>query len=117
PAQTESEPMDHVVEPVLEEGHQCIPRIAGRPLRLGKIAAELLLQHAVIVLHLLLLAQMDTVVGHLAATRWLHTGGGVTPLEGAFRRVAACSLEEQLHAVATAKAANGSGIPGHRSYQ
>jgi hypothetical protein len=80
-----------------------------------EILAELTLQHAVIMLDLLLLAQMDAVVGLLAATTLLLTRGRVATLDPALRRIAASSLEKQLHPVTTTKTANRSGVTRHKS--
>ena len=80
---------------------------------LVEVAAELPLQHAVIVLDLLLLAQVHAVVGELAAALLVHAGRAVAALDRALGRIAARALEEQLHAVAAAKSANGSGVSCH----
>ena len=66
-ALAEAQPVDDVVQPPLEDRHQ---RVAGVALALHgfvEVLAELALEHAVIVLDLLLLAQVDAVVGQLAA--------------------------------------------------
>ena len=69
PALAEAEPMDDVVQPAFEDHHQ---RVAGVALALYGfmvVLAELAFEHAIIVLDLLLLAQVNAVVGELAAAR------------------------------------------------
>ena len=114
-AQAEAEPMHDVVQPAFEQAHQ---RVAGVSLAAGgtlEIAAELPLQHAVVMLHLLLLAQVKAVVGLLVAAILVHAGRRIATLDGTFRRVAPRPLQEQLQAVAPAEAANGSDGPSHDS--
>ncbi len=55
--------------------HERVARVAFALDGLVKILAELPLQHAVIVLDLLLFAQVDAVVGELAAALLMHAGG------------------------------------------
>ena len=61
-----------------------------------EVAAELRLEHAVHALHLLLLAQLDGVLGELAAPLAVLAGRIVAPLDGALVGVAALALEEEL---------------------
>ena len=49
-----------------------------------EVLAELSLQNAVVMLDLLLLAQMDAVVGELAAALDVHSRRGLAALEGDF---------------------------------
>ena len=64
--------MDDVVEPAFEQAHQRVAGVAFALDGLLEVAAELPLEHAVVVLDLLLLAQVDAVVGQLAAALLVH---------------------------------------------
>jgi hypothetical protein len=87
---------------------------AAGPLRLLEVAAELVLEHAVDALDLLLLAQLHAVAGHLLLARLaVLAGREVALLDAALLRVAALALEEQLHALAAAETANGSDVSRH----
>src|SRR4051794_8986760 len=79
-----------------------------------EIAAELPLQHAVVVLDLLLLAQVGAIVGRLAALG-VHARRRVATIDRALGCVAAGRLEEELHPLAATEAANGSSDAGHGS--
>ena len=63
------EAIGHVVETTLEQLQQRLAGDAARPLRLLEVAAELILEHAVDALHLLLLAQLHAVAGQLRLPR------------------------------------------------
>src|SRR5690606_7316692 len=79
-----------------------------------EVAAELILQHAVDALDLLLLPQLDAVADDLRPARAaVLSGRHVALLDGALLGVAALALQEQLHALAAAEAADGSVIPSH----
>jgi hypothetical protein len=78
-----------------------------------EVLAELALEDAVIMLDLLLLAEMDAVVGELAASLDVHARRRLAALEGALGRIATGALEEQLQAVAAAESTNGSSVAGH----
>jgi hypothetical protein len=65
------------------------------------------------VFDLLLLAEVNAVIGELSAALLVHAGGVFTSLDRALGRIAARSLEEELQAVAAAKAANWSGVSCH----
>ena len=56
-AQAEAEAMDDVVQPALEQHHQRVARVALAADGFLEVLAELALEHAVIMLDLLLLAQ------------------------------------------------------------
>ncbi len=55
----------NVIQATLEQLQQRLTGDAARPLRLLEVAAELILEHAVDALHLLLLAQLHAVAGQL----------------------------------------------------
>ena len=67
PRLAEAQPVDDVVQPAFQQHHQRLAGVALCLVQPGEIAAELPLQHAVVVLHLLLFAKVDAVVGQLAA--------------------------------------------------
>src|SRR6185503_8745284 len=114
PRRREAQAIRHVVEPALEQLQQRLTGNAARPLRLFEVEAELILEHAVDALHLLLLAQLHTValqlrLPRLAVLAWRE----VAFLDGALLGVAALALEEQLHSLTTAQAADRSDVTGH----
>src|SRR3954452_24179100 len=112
----EAEPVDDVVEAPLEELQQVLTGDALHADRLVVVAAELPLGEAVDALHLLLLAQLRTVVRQLAAARLALLAGGVSPaLVPAPVRVGAVPREEQLHVFAPAEPANRSRVISHLS--
>lgn len=78
-----------------------------------EVAAELAFQDAVEVLDLLLLAEVDSVVGQFPTTKRVHPRRCLPPLERALVRVAAEALEEQLHPLAAAHPTNRSRISRH----
>ena len=108
--------VDGVVEAALQQLQQ---RLAGDAaagaLGLFEVAAELIFQHAVDALDLLLLAQLHAVADHLGlAQPAVLARGHVALLDRALLGVAALTLEEQLHALAAAQSANGSVISSHK---
>src|ERR671914_370797 len=111
----EAEPHEHVVEARLEQPQQVLARHARLPAGLGVVVAELLLQHAVVAARLLLLAQLQPVLRLTRAAAAVVAGRVVAPLDAALVRQAALALEEQLHALAAALLALGSGVPGHQT--
>ena len=109
--------VDHVVETALQQLQQ---RLAGDAaagaVGLGEVAAELVFEHPIDALDLLLLAQLDGVADHLRlAQAAVLPGGHVALFDRALLGVAALTLEEQLHALTAAQAANGSVISSHKS--
>src|SRR5205085_1610886 len=96
-AETEAEPVNDIIEAAFQQAHEHIARVALGSLGLLEVPAELSLEHAVIMLHLLLLAQMNAVVGQLAAPRLLLPWGRIPPLNATLRRIAPRALEKQLH--------------------
>jgi hypothetical protein len=114
PRRRQPEPVDDVVEPLLEELQQRHAGDPARPLGALEVAAELIFQHAVDALHLLLLAQLQAVAGELRLPRLaMLPGREVALLDRAFLRVAAFPLEEQLHRLAAAQTTDRTDVPGH----
>src|SRR5207247_2040450 len=110
----QAEPVDDVVEPPLEKLQQRHARDAARPLGRLEVAAELILEHAVDALHLLLLAELQAVAGELRLPRLaVLARREVALLDGALLRVAAFPFQEQLHALAAAQPADGSNVTRH----
>jgi len=70
----EARSADHVVEATLEELHEQLSGVALRPRRLSEVAAELLLEHAVVVAQLLLLVLADAVCLRALAAEAVHAG-------------------------------------------
>src|SRR6185312_3609872 len=93
----QSESVDDVVEPPLEELQQGHAGNAARALGGLEVAAELILEHPVDALHLLLLAQLQAVAGELRLPRLaVLPGREIALLDRALLRIAALPLEEQL---------------------
>src|SRR3954465_152479 len=106
-------PVDHVVQPRLEDLEQNLTGLAGLLVGLFVVAAELLLQHAVDAAGLLLLAQLQQVLAVLAAAPAVLARRVGPDLDRALGGLALAALEEQLHLLAPAQAAVGSGVTGH----
>src|SRR4030095_8274408 len=103
-----------VVEPPLEQLQQRLARDAARPFRLLEVPAEVVLERAVMALDLLLLAQLHAVAGQLLLPRFpVLPRREVALLNRALLGVAAFPLEEQLHPLAAAQAADGADISSH----
>ena len=62
-----------------KQGHQRLAGVALGPLGLLEILAELPFQHAVVALHLLLLAEVGAVIGQLAAAAGVHARRRLAP--------------------------------------
>src|SRR4029453_12940176 len=110
----EAETVDHVVEPALQQLQQRLAGDAAGPVRHLEVAAELVLEHPVDALDLLLFAQLQAVahdlrLAQLAVLPRRH----VALLDRALLGVAALPLEEELHAFTTAEPTNGSAITCH----
>src|SRR5581483_1746932 len=108
----ESRAVHRVVETALEVGEE---RLARRALHLGRALERvhhLLLEHAVDATRLLLLAQLQREVGDLAPALLVHAGRRAAPLERALGQ-ALLALQEELHALAAAEAADGTGVSRH----
>src|SRR6185436_4542127 len=109
----EAGPVDDVVQPRLEDLEQDLTGLARLLVGLFVVAAELLLQHAVDAAGLLLLAQLQQVLAVLGAATAVLARRVGPDLDRALRGLALAALEEQLHLLAPAEAAVGSGITGH----
>src|SRR5262245_28742459 len=114
PRGRQAEAVDHVVEPPFEQLQQRDAGDAAGPLGRFEVAAELIFEHAVDALHLLLLAELQAVTGELRFPRLaVLSGREVALLDRALLRVAALALQEQLHRLAAAQPANRSDITSH----
>jgi hypothetical protein len=101
----EAESVDHVVEPPLEQDHQRFAGDALRPVRFLEQLPELPLEQAVHALQLLLLAELEAVLGELHAPLAMLAGRIVATLDGALVGVAPLSLEEEFQTFTPAKPA------------
>src|SRR4029079_1052392 len=109
----EAQAEDDVVEPPLEQLQQRLTSdVLGAVTHL-EVAAELPFEHPVDAAELLLLTQLDRVLGELGPRLAVLAGRIVAPLDGALVRVAALSLQEDLQTLAPALAAGGSRITCH----
>src|SRR5581483_4037685 len=112
-AGSEHRPVGDVVEARLQHTEQVL---AGDPLLAGGLLvepAELLLQHSVDAAGLLLLPQLDHVLA-LPDTAAAVLPGGIGPaLDGALHRVALRALQEELHLLPAAEAADRAGVTSH----
>src|SRR5579875_4233302 len=109
----EAEPHEHVVEAALERAQQVLTgdaRLAGGLL---VIDPELALEHAVVALGLLLLAQLQAVLALLLAAAPMLAGRVAAALDAALVREAALALEEQLLTLAAALLALRSSVTSH----
>src|SRR5713101_3918861 len=106
--------VDDVVEPALEQLQQRFARNAARPFGGFEVAPELVLEHAVDALHLLLLAQLQAVAGQLGLPRLpVLSRREIALLDRALLRIAAFPFEKQLHRLAAAEPAHRSDITRH----
>src|SRR4029077_9161517 len=92
----EAEAIDDVVETGLEQPQQVLAGHPALPVRLLVVGAELRLEQAVVAAGLLLLAQLEQVLGLLDASAPVLSGGIAPALDGAFLGQAALALEEEL---------------------
>ncbi len=114
PRGRQTQPVDDVVEAALEQLEQRLARDPARAVGGLEVPAELVLEHAVDALDLLLLAQLHAVAGKLLlAGLAVLSRREVALLDRALVRVAALALQEQLHAFTAAKPARGPGISSH----
>jgi hypothetical protein len=113
PRRGEAEAVDDVVEPRLEHAEQGLARDARFLCGLRVVVAELLLEQAVVPARLLLLAQLQEVLGLLDAAAAVLARRVAAALDGALLREAALALEEELHALAAARAALRTEGAGH----
>src|SRR3954469_1359192 len=113
PGGSEAEAYEHVVEPRLQQPQEVLAGDAGLTARLLVVVGELPLQHAVVAARLLLLAELQAVLGLLLAAAAVIARRVRAPLDAALVREAALALEEELHALAAALLALGSSIACH----
>src|SRR5262245_52608047 len=99
----EAHAVDHVVEPLFKQLQQGFASDAAGPLGQMEVAAKLAFHQPVHALDLLLLAQLGSVLGKLAASLPMLAGGIVASFNRALIRVAAFALQEQLQAFASAQ--------------
>ena len=104
----------HVVEAQLEHPQQVLAGDALLAARDRVDVAELLLEHAVDAAGLLLLAQLEQVLALADAAPAVLARRVRLALDRALHGVALGALEEQLHPLAAAEPADGSGVPRHR---
>src|SRR5688500_5031089 len=110
----EAEPVDHIVHPPFEELQQRLARDAARAIGDLEVAPELVLEHPVDTLDLLLFTQLETVADELRLPQLaVLSGRQIALLDRALLRVAALSLEKQLHAFTTAQTADRSDVTSH----
>src|SRR3954452_16302515 len=110
----EAEAHEHVVEAALEDAQQVL---AGDALLAGSllvVVAELLLEDAVVAARLLLLPQLDAVLGLLLAPAAVIAGRIGAALDAALVGQAALALEEQLLPLTAALLALGRVIACHQ---
>src|SRR5438094_1060445 len=109
----EASPVDDVVEPRLQQAEQVEAGDAGHLRGSVEVEPELALEQEVDAARALLGAQLDPVVGHLAAANLgVHAGRHRATVEGALGE-ALLSLEEELDALAAAVAADRAFVAGH----
>src|SRR5205085_7841886 len=101
----EAEPVDDVVEARLEHPQQVLARDAGALGGLRVVGAELVLEQAVVAARLLLLAQLEQILGLLDAPAAVLARRLAAALDRALLRQAALPLQEELHALPAADAA------------
>src|SRR5262249_7096277 len=111
----EAEPVDDVVEARLEHPQQVLACDARALRCLRVVRAELLLEQPVVATRLLLLTQLQQVLGLLdtpaaVLTRWVRAA-----LDRALLGQAALTLQEELHALPATLLALGTAIPGHQT--
>src|ERR687887_676168 len=109
----EAAPVDDVVEPGLEHPQQGLAGDAGALRRLRVVGAKLVLEQAVVAPRLLLLAQLEQVLGLLDAAAAVLARRIAAALDGALLRQAALALQEELHARPAADAALRAEVSRH----
>src|SRR5690606_24098748 len=114
PGLGETGPVHDVVEARLEDLQQRLAGLARTAVRLLVVPAELLLQHPVDSARLLLLPQLQQVLGLLGAPAAVLARRERPGLERALRAVALAALQEELHLLPPAAAAVGTCVSRHR---
>jgi len=112
---SEAQALHDVVEAALDEAEHLLAGAALAAGRVEVVLAELLLEDAVDAARLLLLAEANRVLRQLDAALAVLAGRVRATGDRALVRVAALALEEELHALAAAKLANGTDITSHSS--
>src|SRR6185437_14873193 len=102
-----------VVETALEQPQQVLAGGAGLACGFRVVVAELALEHAVHAAQLLLLAQLQAIVGQALAALTLDAAGRHAELALVLERLGA-ALEEKVGALAAGELARGTGITRHR---
>src|SRR5688500_8871197 len=113
PGRGEAHPEDDVVEAQLERAEEVLAGDAGMGGGHPEVVPELALEHAVDAADLLLLAELQAVLAHLAAANAVLTGRRRAPLERALLRIAARALQIELGAFPAAEPADRCGVTGH----
>ena len=96
-----------------EQAQQVVPRAAAHAERLGHRLGELPLEHAVHPTHLLLLAQLHSVVGEAGPPLAVLARRVGALVDGALLAVAAIALQEELLVLAPAEPAHGARVASH----
>ena len=110
----ESQPEGHIVQAALQLLNQQFAGDAGCLVGLLIVGAELAFQREVHALGLLLLVQLQAVANNLGlAVLAVHAGRKVAFLQGATVGSAFCALQKKFGSLATAEAADCSGITCH----
>src|SRR5690606_14435826 len=112
----EAQPVDHVVQPALQELQEGFARHALAAGRLLVITPKLALQHPVDPAQLLLLTQVDAVFSQTRAPSLAVLARRIrAAVHGALLSIALFTLQKELFSLTPAQPANGSSIPCHRS--
>src|SRR6266508_1072427 len=111
----EAGPVDHVVQPRLEDLQQGLTGLAALAVGFLVVAPELLLEYAVHPAGLLLLTELQQVLGLLEPSAAVLAGRVRALLDRALRPVALGALQEQLHLLPTATTAVRTCVASHLS--
>src|SRR3984885_6133600 len=109
----ETETIDDVVEPALQQHQQILAGDAVHPLSHREVRRELRFHQAVNALNLLLLAQPNREFGETRARLSVRAGRIIAPLDRALVAVASLSLEEEFQSFASAQTADRSQVSRH----
>ena len=109
----EAQAVDDVVQPRLEQAKEVLAADARAAGGLLVVVPELALEQAVVAARLLLLAQLEQVLRLLDAAAAVLTRRIRAALDRALLGQAALPLQEELHALAAAELAAGSGVARH----